>query len=826
MRRIFTCLLFFLALTMISNRAFSQEAGLSGTDLSTINIDNYTDAQLQSFLLKLEKQGYTVDQAVSMASAKGLPQTEIAKLQKRIEKIKKTSGTKTDSEKFKNKERNYTDPDEVKSDENKEKTEKEDDLFSIFKSDKKERPEDKIFGFSLFNRKKLTFEPNLNIATPQNYQLGANDEIKIEIWGASQQTYEQKISPEGTIFIDNVGVISLSGLTVEDATLKLRRTLTKIYAGLSTGGTFLKLSLGNNIRSIKVNIVGDVYIPGTYTLPSLASAFNALYAAGGPSINGTLRNVKIIRNNKVSATLDFYEFLLNGELKNNIQLQDQDIVFVSSYKNRVEMKGEIKRPLFFDVLEKESLKDLIRFSGGFTGKAYDKRFKIIRKTGFAHKILDVDLKSADTLHLLNGDEVMVDSVLNRFENRVVLNGAVYKPGNYSIDSVLTLKQLIQKSGGIRGDAFLSRAAIYRSRPDYTLEVIPIDLNTIFSGSNDIQLQREDVVFISSIFDQKEEYHITIEGEVRQPGEYLYVSNATVEDLILLAGGLKESASLARIEIARRIKNPNAVTTSNQVAEVFQFSISEDLKISNSAKLFELQPFDQVYVRRSPGYQFQANIILEGEVLFPGKYSISNKNERISDIIKRSGGLTLEAFPKGARLVRKLPIDAKARQKALETIKSQSRDSIKFIVEIDSLSTIGINLDRILANPGSKYDLLLNEGDVIKVPKELQTVRLSGQVLSPVLVRYDQGKGFKGYVSGAGGFAPDAKKSKSYIIYANGTMDRTKKIFFFNSYPKVEPGAEIVVPKKAERKGMSTGEAVSIATAVSSMALIIVTIIKL
>jgi protein involved in polysaccharide export with SLBB domain len=833
MRRNFTSCVFYLLFIFLVNSLYAQQTDYSGTDLSQIKVEELSDDQIEALLKKAEQQGLSEQQLESLALSRGMSQSDLVKFRKRIQQYKSKKPSQTDSKKFTDRSRTYQDSEESESinknlgqtkkeTENETLEETDDDIFNVLQSKKKERLEDKIFGFSLFNRRKISFETNLNIATPQNYQLGPKDEIIIDIWGASQETYKETISPDGSIFIDNLGLITLNGFTIEEATRKLTKSLASIYAGLNSGNTFLKISLGS-VRSIKVNIVGDVFLPGTYTLPSLASVFNALYAAGGPSLNGCLRNIKVIRDNKKIADLDFYDFLLKGELPNNIRLQDQDVIFVSPYQNRVELKGEVKRPFFYDMLPNETVSDLLQYSGGFSGKAYNSRIKIIRKTGQAQKIFDIS--NLDTLLLANGDEVTVDSVLNRFENRVNIKGAINRPGFFSLESNLTLKQLIKKAEGIRGDAFLSRISIYRIREDYTVEAIPVDLNALLLSSNDVELKREDVVVIPSIYDIREEYFIKVEGEVKQPGEYVYVANSSIEDIILQAGGLLESASMARVEVARRIKNPNALTTSANIAEVFQFSISENLRLSNDAKQFTLQPFDYVFIRRSPGYETQSLISLEGELLFPGKYSLIYKNERISDIIKRSGGLTPEAFPKGAKLIRQLPVDAKARQKALETIRSQSNDSIKFIVELDTISAIGINLDRIMENPGSKYDLILQEGDILKVPKELQTVRLSGQVLSPVLVRYNRGKGFKNYVSNAGGFAPDAKQSKSYIIYANGTMDRTRKILFFNSYPKVEPGAEIIVPKKAIKQGMTTGETVAIGTALSSMALIIVSIIN-
>jgi protein involved in polysaccharide export with SLBB domain len=478
------------------------------------------------------------------------------------------------------------------------------------------------------------------------------------------------------------------------------------------------------------------------------------------------------------------------------------------------------------MLEKESLADLIKFSGGFTGKAYSQRLKVIRKTGKEQQMLDVENKYADTLLLTNGDEVVVDSVLTRFENRVEVKGAIYRPGFFSIENKLTLKELIKKAEGLRGDAFKNRISIYRTRENYTLEVVSVDLNKLYTGNTDIDLIKDDMVVIPSIFDLKEEYFIKVEGEVRNPGEYLYVANSSIEDIILQAGGLLESASMARVEVARRVKNPNAITTSDNIAEVYQFPITEDLKLSTDAKQFTLEPFDNVFIRRSPGYETQNIVTLDGELLFPGKYALNSKNERISDIITRAGGLTPEAFPKGAKLVRLLPKDQDWRRDFIDTMRFEDKiDSIKFFLNFDTVSTIGINLDLILSAPKSKYDLILQDNDILQVPKELQTVHLSGEILSPVLVRYDRGKSVRHYVSSAGGFTSDAKKGKVYIVYANGIMDRTRTIFFFKKYPKVEPGAEIVVPKKIPTKGMNTGEIIALSgTFLSAMSIVVAALI--
>jgi len=839
-----------LLITVISHG--QQESDLSKQDISKIKVDELSDDQVKSFIDRAEQSGMTEQQLEEAALARGMQPSEIAKLRDRVEKIQKERGSTNDSEKFLNRERKYskestlTNKDEILTNKESLNVKEEDPMNVIFGTilTKKEKElkqlQEKIFGFSLFNQKKLTFEPSLNLATPQNYQLGPGDELIIDIWGASQQTYQQKITPEGNILINNLGPIFLSGITIEEANGIIKKDISKIYAGLrgSAPNTFMKVSLGN-VRSIKVNIVGDAYSPGTYTLPSLATAFNAMYAAGGISINGSLRNVKVVRNDKTIAELDFYDFLLKGEQKNNIRLQDNDVIFVSPFIDRVEIKGQVKRPGLYDMKPEESLKDLIYFTGGFAGTAYSQRLKIFRKTGKENKVLDIFAQKADSFKLVNGDEVLVDSMLNRFENRVEIKGAVYRSGIFALDSSMTLKQLIAKADGIRGDAFMNRASIYRTKEDLTMEAIPVDLSALMSSaSNDITLQREDLVIIPSIFDIKEEYTVQVEGEVRRPGTYPYTANCSVEDLILQAGGLLESASFARLEVARRVKNVMAENTSNQIAEIYQFQITQELKLSDTAARFTLKPFDQVFIRRSPGYETQAIIRVQGEVIFPGKYSLSNKTERISDLIKRAGGLTPEAYPKGGRLTRKLPENEQQQQrkKTLKMLKEQlikermkkggeMKDSMIMDLTTANDSAIGINLDRILANPKSSYDLILQEGDVLIIPKELQTVRITGKVLYPIVTRFDKNQRFKKYISSAGGYNAEAKKSHSYVIYANGTVNQTKKVFFFNNYPKIEPGAEIVVPQKAERRGMSAGESISIATAVSSLAFIIVTVVN-
>ena len=560
-------ILFFLA---ASATVYGQETDLNSSDLSTLKVDQLSDDQIKTFIDRAEQSGMSEDQLEQAALARGMQPSEIDKLRTRIQKIQSEKGSGNDSENFRDGTKNYNQPgedkaskrDQIKNQKSQQdvdeetrlkKENDEEDVFEILngKKVKKTKPEEKIFGYKLFNNKKISFEPSLNMPTPSNYQLGPADEIVIDIWGASQQTYKLKISSEGSISINNLGLVFLSGMTVEEATGVLKKNLSKIYAGLrgSSPNTFLKVSLGS-VRSIKVNMVGEITVPGTYTLPSLATVFNALYAAGGPALNGSLRNVKLVRDGKTIAEIDFYNFLLKGEQKDNVRLQDQDVIFVNPYNDRVEVKGEVKRPGLYDMKDKESLKDLVYFSGGYTDKAYWQRLVIVRKTGKERKVLDIEAQKADSFKMANGDQLVVDSILSRFENRVEIKGAVYRPGIFAGNDSMTLKRLIEKADGLRGDAFKNRATIFRTKDDLTMDVMSVDLNVLMADStDDIALQREDLVVIPSIFDIKEEYFLKIDGEVGKPGLYPYVASSTVEDLILRSGGLLESASFARLEIA-------------------------------------------------------------------------------------------------------------------------------------------------------------------------------------------------------------------------------------------------------------------------------------
>ncbi len=804
-------------------------------DINTFDIGSLTDNQIKELIIRLEKTGISEDELERMALQRGMQPLQINELRKRISDIRSSRGINSTPERERKKLSSYPAGGDsvIINKRSYERLQSEDipelpvyfeNLIENLKADS--LPENKIFGMNLFRNKKILFQPALNIPTPVDYNLGQGDELIIDIWGASEMTYIREISPEGTIFIPGIGPVFLTGLTMDEATIKLKKELTKIYSGLSgkTPNSFMNLSLGN-VRSIQINLAGEIFVPGTYTIPSLSTVFHAIYSAGGPTINGSLRNIKIIRNNKVIAQIDFYQFLMKGILDGNIRLQDQDVIFIEPYISRVEIQGEVKRPGLYDLNLEETITDLVRFSGGFTGKAYTGNIKIIRKTDRENKILDINKNDYANLNLINGDLLIVDSVLNKYENRVEITGAVFRPGIYELNPGMILKDLINKADGLREDAFPDRGLIYRLKDDLTIEVIPFSKDDIESDTSPYILKKEDLILIPSIFDLREELMVEITGEVRKPGKYPFIINMSIEDLIIQAGGLLESASESKIEIARRIKNSNTLQSSGKIADIFQFSIQNGLKFSPEVTSFILQPFDMVFIRKSPAYHTQKIMTIKGEVHFPGAYTLFDKNERISSVIQRAGGLTPFAYPSGARLVRELTDFELSKKNVITDLAYLSGDTIILEKERKTFNTIGIDLQKILNNPGSKYDIFIQEGDSLIIPRELQTVNLQGAVLYSTTVRYNENYHFTKYISQAGGFADNAKKNNSYIIYPNGNVFKTKKFMFVNHYPKVEPGSEIYVPFKDEKRKLSPAESISVFTATASLSLVLVTLIN-
>ncbi len=799
----------------------------SQQNYSNIRVDDLSDDQIRQFMKQVESSGLPESQLDQVALARGMRYEEIQKLHTRVELIKKqaksgesnasVSSSNTSGRKVNDFSQNDTVPEK----------------------DKKAEPEvkSKIFGADLFRNTNLTFEPNLRIATPKNYIIGPDDEMQIDITGDNEAGYKLKVSPEGTIRVEYAGIIPLSGLSVEQATAKIRTQLANTYPGIRSGRTNVSVGIGN-IRSIKVTLLGEVVKPGSYSLPSLATVFNALYVSGGPTQNGSFREIEIIRNNRVIAKLDVYDFLLKGYQTNNILLQDQDIIRIPTYKVHAELTGEVKRPAIFEVLANETLGEVIAFAGGFTDQAYSARIKVLQNTDRERRIADVFSADFNSYKPKSGDKFFIEPILDRFENRIVIEGAVFRPGQYQLEKGLTLMQLIKKADGVTEDAFLPRGYISRLKPDNTTELISFDLGKLISGAAaDIALQREDVINISSIFDLREEYTVSISGEIRQPGTFTYTENQSLEDLILLAGGFTEGASARRIEISRRIKNSDANSLSAKTAEVYQVDVDKNLRLSSPR--FVLQPFDIVTIRNESGYEVQKQVRLEGEVLYPGMYTIINKDERISDIVKRAGGLTALAYPAGASLKRagtengtgknKIDKSAEDQEKLLrfQRVQETAKDSVDISKQQVLLRNahVGIDLEAILSRPRSRYDLILEEGDILRIPKQLQTVKVSGEVLFPTTTIFSPGKGFKEYISQAGGFSEKSSKRRTYIIYANGSVKSTKKFLFFNDYPVVKPGSEIFVPKKADRNKLSVQEIIGISTGLASLAAIILTLIK-
>ncbi len=696
-----------------------------------------------------------------------------------------------------------------------------------------------VFGREIFSNKNLSFEPDLNIPTPKNYILSAGDELLINVWGDSELNLKLKVSPEGTILIPNLGPVSVSGLTIETAENRIRQELGRIMSTLSgnTDGanTFVSVSL-SQIRSIKVNIVGEVVAPGTYTLPSFATLFNALYAAGGVNEIGSLRGIKVYRNSKEVAKLDVYDYLLNGKYNTNIRLEENDMVIVSPYDQLAVVRGKVKRNRIFEMKKGETLQQLLNMAGGFTGDAYKKDVRIKRKADSRYQIATVTEDKYPTFAMMDGDSLLVDSVIPFYENRLIVTGAVWRPGEYELNgTVHTVKGLINQAAGLKGDEFTGRAQITRLNPDFTTTVIALDIRGILNGTSpDIELKPEDILNIPSLFDLREPYTIKVSGAVNYVDTVLpYRNNLTVEDAIMMAGGLKESAATVNVEVARRIKDTKTYENSNRTAEVFNFELNDNLGLisvdgKNSNSVFTLEPFDEVYVRFSPGYQEQQVVKVDGEITFSGDYVLAEKNSRLSNIIAKAGGITSDAYVKGASLKRQLTEDEMRRLETLLQLSTnkQSRDSVALSLENIKNYSVGIDLEKALANPGSAHDVVLRDGDELYIPQLQSTVKINGAVTYPNSVTYTKGMSVGNCLSQAGGYNDIARKYP-IVIYMNGKVATTKKSFiFFKRYPKVEPGCEIVVPTKTQRdRKTSLAEVLSIASSTTSMAAMVTSIIN-
>ncbi len=698
------------------------------------------------------------------------------------------------------------------------------------KSDKK------VFGRDIFNNEELSFEPNMNIATPNNYVLGAGDAVLIDIYGASQKTVEATVSPDGFVVVEGFGPIQVAGLTVSQANSRIRSQLGARYSSSK-----IRLSVGQT-RTITVNVMGEVKTPGTYTLAAFASVFHALYMAGGPNNIGTLRNIKVYRNNRLVSTVDVYDYILNGKLSGNVRLGDNDVIVVGAYDCLVNVTGKVKRPMYYEMKSTESVGTLINYAGGFTGDAYRKSVRIVRKSGSQYSIHNVNEFDMASFRMADNDSVSVDSIIPRYSNMVEIKGAVFRPGMYQIgDNIYSVKTLLEHAEGVTEEAFTAHAVMHRMKADRTLEALSVDIQGIMDGTvADIPLKNEDVLFIPTRIESQVEQTIAIHGEVQYPGTYKYAENETLEDFVLQAGGLKESASMHNVLISRRVSNPHALTTDSVLAQTFKFSLKDGF-IIDGQQSFRLMPFDEVYVRKSPGYFKQQNVTISGEIMFAGDYTLTKKNERLSDLFHRAGGGTDLAFIEGARLQRK--VNEAERQRFEEIAKMQKAEkervmqeiainnqrsigemsqtvNIEELTEIPDYYPVGIELDKALKNPGSDYDIVLREGDEIYVPSYNGTVKINGEVMYPNSVAFKDGKSAKYYIKQAGGYNRYAKKDMAYVIYMNGTVAKV------SDGAKVRPGCEIVVPQKAMNRKMSITEYLAIGSSAASVATMAVTIANL
>ena len=691
------------------------------------------------------------------------------------------------------------------------------DTLTIFKE---EVQEDHVFGRNIFNTTNLTFEPSTNLPTPANYRLGAGDEVIIDIWGTSQVSIQETISPDGAISIDNLGLVFLNGMTVNQATSYLRKELSKIYAGLSDENptSQIKVSLGNS-RTIQVNVMGEVYQPGTYAISAFSTVFHALYSAGGVSDIGSLRNIQVVRNGKTIANVDVYGFIMHGKTKDDINLQEGDVIIVSPYEALVKIEGNVKRPMKYEMKGDETVATLLKYAGNFASDAYTRSMKLVRQNGKEYQIFTVDDMDYSVFKLKDGDVLTAEAILDRFENKLEIKGAVYRPGIYQFGGDLnTVKQLVEKADGIMADAFLGRAVLHRQREDLTREIIQVDLKNILNGTKpDIALKRNDVLYIPSIHDLQDLGNVEVFGEVARPGKYIFADNMTLEDLIIQAGGLLESASTVKVDVSRRIKNNKSTEISATIGEMYSFALKDGFVIDGEAG-FTLQPYDQVYVRRSPGYQPQVNVTIEGEILYNGTYSLTSKSERLTDLVKKAGGATPYAYVKGSKLMRKANEEEMKRMadvlKIMQREMGAQTDSLK--LELDSIYSVGIDLEKALAKPGSDADIVLREGDQLIIPELTNTVKINGAVMMPNTVSYNARMSVKDYISQAGGYANGARKTKAFIIYMNGQVAEVKG----SGRHQVEPGCEIIVPIKDKTKAdkWSIQTIIGIASSLGSLGL--------
>ncbi len=802
----------FITLLFLFATAVPLLAQTGNVNPASVDVNNLSDSQIDRIIREIQSRGLSEDEAITLAKAQGASQTQIDQLTVRIQQRQMGGSDLTQTNNYST----STGFDNTTSTALKPLSTPK----ALFKASKKSQ---KIFGFQLFNSDKLTFEPAVNIPVPHSYILGIGDQITVNVWGASQTTYQLKVDKNGSVIIPDVGPVAVAGLPFDRAKEMIRRKLTAIYSGMAeeTPNTWAEVSIGT-IRSIKVNVIGEINVPGTYTLPATASAFNALYLSGGPNEFGSFREIRLIRDGQTIKVIDVYDYIINGDPSADVQLRDQDILYVPTYKNRVETVGELKRKALFEVKGNETLADLIRFAGGFTENAYANTLSVTRNSDKEKEVKTVTQDQFGSFLLQNGDIVRTDTILNRFTNRVSINGAVFHPGNYELTQGMKLSDLIKKADGVKEEAYQIRGVIARLKEDHTYDNISFSLQNILKGNEDLPLQREDSVVIRSIYDMREAYTVNIMGQVQNPEQFSYRDNMTLGDLIFMAGGFLEDADITSIELSRRLTYDEAAKVSQKLNKIFLFNITRDLKMTPEDAAFKLEPFDEVYVRRAPGFRDQGIVTVNGEVTYTGAYSISDKDERISDIIERAGGLIPGAYAKGATLMRERKLSEAELQMRKQLMKKDSL--LKDSLETKQIFAVGIELDKILANPGSEYDLLVQPGDELNIPRLLQIVKVSGSVMNPIAMTFDKKYSMREYISRAGGYADIAKRSKSYVLYPNGTTAAKKS--WLSGSPRVTPGSEIIVPTKPEKKEDNTMKWVSVGSTVASLAISIATMISI
>lgn len=855
-------IIFSLMLFMVSSMAMAQSSSM-------------TDDQVMSFVVKEHNSGTSNSQIVTKLMQRGVDISQIRRVRARYEREAKQGGLenasgkasatpsrlranngKTREDYAKNTNPSTSTPNATHQDvtnrsnyrvsaestDNSDKDEYmaiQNEMSSMYPDIEPQKKSSKVFGRDIFNNKSLTFEPNMNIATPQNYRLGPGDAVIIDIYGASQKTIQDTVSPDGTVTIEGYGPVSISGLTVSQANARLRGTVGSRYSSSK-----IRLTVGQT-KTIMVNVMGEVKAPGTYTLSAFATVFHALYMAGGINALGTLRNIKVYRNNRLVTVVDIYDYILNGKLTGNVRLADNDVIVVGPYDCLVNITGKVKRPMFYEMKKNESINSLLKYAGSFTGDAYKKSVRVNRKTGREYSVYNVEEFDFASFRIADGDSVTVEPILNRYANTVEVRGAVFRPGMYNLgEQVNSVRSLIEHAEGLTEDAFKARAVMHRMKTDRSLEVVSVDVEGIMSGKvADIPLKENDVLFIPTRQDKMNERTITIRGEVLFPGTYKYADNETIEDFVLQAGGLTDKASVVNVNVSRRVSDAKALRPDSLIAQTYTLSLKDGFVIDGTPG-FILMPFDEVFIRKSPGYTEQQNVTIEGEVLFAGAYTLTKRNARLSDLFKKAGGSTKEAYLKGARLIRKANDTEKARMEAV--LKMQREQQQKNLLQLASSSNsgsnlqqvaesaknadlekfnvpdeypVGIDLSEAIKHPGSDDDLVLREGDRLVVPQYNGTVKINGAVMYANTVGYEKGKRASYYIDQAGGFASDAVKNKAYIIYMNG------KVAKVSHGAKVQPGCEIVVPAKLKRK-MSVAETMSLGTSMSSIAAMIATIANL